>query len=109
LLVLRGVPYSERRVLDANDTAALERLAGARSVPVLTIGTQPLRGFSGDEWAAFLDAAGYPRESRLPRGWQPPPPQPLTERRPAPAAEPAAATSAPLSDPPPIVPGGIRF
>lgn len=108
LLTQRGVPYSERRVLDGNDTAALERLAGGRTVPVLTIGAQPLRGFSSDEWTAFLDAAGYPRESRLPRGWQPPPPQPLTVRRPPAVAEPPAPAPSAV-DPPPIVPGGIRF
>ena len=28
------------------------------------------------------DAAGYPRESRLPRGYQPPPATPLVARRP---------------------------
>ena len=42
-------------------------------MPALTIGAQPLRGLSEADWTAYLDAAGYPRESRLPRGWQPPP------------------------------------
>ena len=72
LLQQRGVPYRERVVTSAEDAAALERTVGGRTVPALTIGAQALRGLSEMEWTAYLDAAGYPRESRLPRGWQPP-------------------------------------
>jgi glutaredoxin len=109
LLQQRGVPYAERVITSADDAAALERTVGGRSVPALTIGTQPLRGLSEADWTAYLDAAGYPRESRLPRGWQPPPPAPLVERAPArPAAE------APAPRPPPALPaepppGTLRF
>jgi glutaredoxin len=109
LLQQRGVPYTERVIASADDAAALERTVGGRSVPALTIGTQPLRGLSEADWTAYLDAAGYPRESRLPRGWQPPPPAPLVERAPArPAAE------APAPRPPPALPaepppGTLRF
>jgi len=111
LLQQRGVPYTERLVISEEDTAALERAVGGRTVPALTIGTQPLRGLSESDWTAFLDAAGYPRESRLPRGWQPPPPAPLVERAPArPVAAEAAprlAPPAPTVEPPP--PGSLRF
>jgi len=110
LLQQRGVPYRERVVSSEEDVAALERTVGGRTVPALTIGSQPLRGLSEADWSAYLDAAGYPREPRLPRGWQPPPPAPLTERvpvRPATATPPPrAAPEAPAAESPP---GALRF
>ncbi len=111
LLQQRGVPYSERLISSEDDAAALERAVGGRTVPALTIGAQPLRGLSESDWTAFLDAAGYPRESRLPRGWQPPAPTPLVTRvpvRPAAATPPPAAVpEAPANEPPPA--GTLRF
>ncbi len=113
LLRARGVPYTERVVATDEDAQALERLVGGRTVPALTIGTQALRGLSETDWAGYLDAAGYPRESRLPRGWQPPAATPLVERvtptaRPAP--QPAAPAPAPAAAPePPPAPGSVRF
>jgi glutaredoxin len=110
LLQRRGVPYAEKIVADAQDAAALEQLIGARTVPAITIGAQPLRGFSQDEWTSYLDAAGYPRESRLPPTWQAPPPTPLVARRPDPAAEPRASAPPAAPEAPPLVtPGAIRF
>lgn len=112
LLRERGVPYVERRVLNEDDAEALNRLTGGRSVPTLTIGTQALRGFADGDWHSYLDAAGYPRESRLPRGYQQPPATPLVERQaeaaPPPAERPAAQ---PVAAPPPAAPApaGIRF
>jgi glutaredoxin len=113
LLQSRGVPFTERRVTNEDDAEALNRLTGGRSVPTLTIGGQALRGYADGDWHSYLDAAGYPRESLLPRSYQPPPATPLVERkpeaappvaRPAPPAEPIAAppTTAPS-------PTGIRF
>jgi glutaredoxin len=113
LLRARGVPFAERVVATDEDAQALERLVGGRTVPALTIGTQALRGLSETDWAGYLDAAGYPRESRLPRGWQPPAATPLVERvtptaRPAP--QPAAPAPAPAAAPePPPAPGSVRF
>jgi glutaredoxin len=112
LLTGRGIPYVERRVQNNDDAEALDRLTGGRSVPTLTIGTQALRGFADSDWHSYLDAAGYPRESRLPRSYQQPAATPLVERqaeappaaeRPAPAPEPAAPPPAPPA------PAGIRF
>ncbi|MCA0243266.1 MAG: glutaredoxin family protein [Proteobacteria bacterium] len=106
MLQQRGVPYSERRVTSEEDGAALERLSGGRTIPALTVGSQALRGFNAGDWASTLDAAGYPRESRLPRGWQPPPATPLVAREavapspaPSPAPTPAAAPAAPPTQP----------
>ncbi|MDP1649617.1 MAG: glutaredoxin family protein [Rubrivivax sp.] len=112
LLQQRGVPYTERLISSEDDAAALERAVGGRTVPALTIGAQPLRGLSESDWTAFLDAAGYPRESRLPRGWQPSAPTPLVKRMPV-RQEPAAAAPAPRApeSPPPAPPpaGTLRF
>lgn len=110
LLQQRGVPYTERTIGSEEDAQALERLVGARTVPALTVGAQPLRGFSDTDWAAYLDAAGYPKTSKLPRNWPVATVSPLVQRSVAatPAARPAPAPSAP---PAPEVPqpGTIRF
>ncbi len=114
LLVQRGVPFTERKVVTEEDVEALQRQLGWRSVPSVTIGAQALRGFNAGEWAGFLDAAGYPSESRLPRGWQAAAATPLTAPR-ATAAAPRATevAAAPPAPPPiPVAPpptGGIRF
>lgn len=114
LLQQRGVPYTEKRIATDEDANALERIVGGRTVPALMVGVQPLRGFSEGDWTAYLEAAGYPRQSRLPRGWQPAPITPLVERS-APAPTPAPRAPAPPSEAeaeaPPPAPGGggVRF
>lgn len=69
LLQQRGIPFSERKVVSDADVQAAERALGWRTMPSLLIGAQPLRGYTAEEWTAYLDAAGYPKESRLPRNW----------------------------------------
>ncbi len=121
LLQRRGVPYAEKTITTDLDTLALERLVGTRLVPSLTIGPQPLRGFAEQDWTTYLDAAGYPRESMLPRGWKLSSPTPLTspsatDAQPATTAGPLVrpATLPPPSSTPspadlPASPTGIRF
>lgn len=118
LLAQRGVPYSERSVSNDDDIGALQRLTGGRSLPALSVGAQALRGFQEQDWQSTLDLAGYPKESRLPRGWQASPVSPLVALKgpgrggdaitiagePAPAAGPEIAP-APL----PAASAGIRF
>ena len=112
LLRQRGIPYAERQVVTTEDSDALERLSGGRDVPTLTIGSQTLRGLASDAWNAYLEAAGYPRESRLPSSYRNPPATPIVERRdaaamrPLPAPLPRADSSAPVTPP---AAGGIRF
>ncbi len=114
LLQQRGVPYIEKRVNTEDDALAFERLFGGRSVPALTIGVQQLRGYSANDWGAYLDAAGYPRQSLLPRGWQIPQPTSLAGP-PAPTGvvPPPSIVPVPRSEPAPLapepVPGSIRF
>ncbi len=115
LLRERGIPYAEKIVSTHEDADALQRIAGTRDAPTLTLGTQPLRGFSPELWQSYLDSAGYPRQSRLPPSYRYPAATPLVERReaaPAPAPRPAPAAPAtgatPGSGAPPPT-GGIRF
>lgn len=117
LLQQRGIPFTEKRVISEEDAVALERGLGWRTVPSLTIGSQALRGLTPLEWNAYLDAAGYPKESKLPRNWAPPAATPMVEKA-APAPRAAAPTPAPAPAPTPAptdVPAGdeprpsIRF
>jgi glutaredoxin len=114
----RGIPYAERTVGSDLDVQALQRIEGVLEVPLLRIGAQQLRGYAPAEWGSYLDAAGYPKTSRLPAGWRGWEPQPLAgERRQADAARvPPAPPAAPLpAEParlPPALesaPPGIRF
>ena len=108
LLQQRGVPFTEKLILTEDDAQAMERSLGARTVPSLTIGKQALRGLSESEWAAYLDAAGYPPESSLiaagllMRAGRVARAEAAAASRPAPAAP---APAAPSVTPPP----GIRF
>ena len=114
LLVQRGVPFTERSVNTNDDIDALRRLSGESALPFGTIGRQQLRGFSDAEWTQYLDAAGYPAQSRLPKGYTQPAATPLAPAK-APAASapdaPQEAASAPTGRlrrqaPPPPPPGG---
>ncbi len=91
LLMQRGVPFAERTVNTNADVEALTRLAGEASLPFATIGTQQLKGFSDVEWAQYLDAAGYPKQSQLPANYRRAPAAPLV----AVVAKPTAPASAP--------------
>lgn len=116
LLHARGIPYTEKTVNTAQDIDALKRLSGASSLPLLTIGSQQIAGYSSTEWAQFLDAAGYPRQSALPAGYRRPAPLALVNVQPA-APAPAPGSAAHATEPTPQIPvappannpAGIRF
>jgi len=112
LLRQRGIPHSEKLVITADDSDALQRLSGARTAPTLMVGAQALKGLSAELWNSYLDSAGYPRESKLPANFQFAAATPLTERREAPrpaaAARAASQPAAPVDAPPPP-PGTIKF
>jgi len=110
LLRLRGIPYSEKVVQSPEDADALERLSGGRDAPTLSIGAQTLRGLAPEVWNSYLDAAGYPRESRLPPNYAYAPATPLVARAAPPAAR-AAETPAerPAAAPAPAANTGIKF
>ncbi|MGK6307824.1 DUF4124 domain-containing protein [Variovorax sp. DT-64] len=118
LLVTRGIPFEERTVKTNEDVEALQRLSGQASLPLLTIGSQQLKGFSDAQWSQYLDAAGYPKSAQLPAGYRNPPAQPLVAVQAAPTA-PATPVAAPApapapapavpSGPTPSNPAGIKF
>lgn len=95
LLQERGVPYAERTVTTTDDLQEFRRLTGALRLPHITVGTLSQNGFNPDVWNSLLDAAGYPKGSMLPRGYQWAAPQPLVPARAeAKAADAAAGASA---------------
>ena len=114
-LSARGIPHSERTVNTEDDVEALKRMTGAPRVPLVTIGSQQIRGFSEPEWSQFLNAAGYPKISQLPAGYKNPEAAPLVAAKPAePAQRPAAQATAPANptaptEPTPPNPANIRF
>lgn len=115
LLTSRGVPFSEKTISSVQDAAALQKLSGSNSLPLLTVGAQRVAGFSASEWTDYLTAAGYPERSRLPANYRAPQAAPLvTLEKPVTAAS-APAPVAPA--PPPVTnlkispsnPTGIQF
>ncbi len=116
LLNARGIPYSEKTITTNEDAEALKRLSGQASLPVVTIGSQQIKGYSDGEWTQFLDAAGYPKQSALPTAYRRAAPTPLVAVAPAtPEAPATTAQSQPSEAPAPPVappatnPAGIRF
>lgn len=120
----RGIPFVEKTISSNADLAALKDLTHSTNVPALTIGTQALDGFSSSTWSQYLDAAGYPKTSQLPAGWQNGAASPLAPAQPANVAPPSASNAAPAAaasnasaaTEPPVVPApsatnpaGIRF
>lgn len=113
LLRGRGVPFLEKTIVTAADSAAFERISGNSSVPYATIGSQALQGFSSVEWTQYLDAAAYPAQSQLPATYRAPAPSPLvaaTLLRPAAAAAGTVTRAAPQAPATPARnPAGIQF
>lgn len=109
LLRQRGVPFQERTATNEADRQAWQQQFNTAEAPVLTIGSQQMRGLQADQWNSYLDAAGYPRDSRLPSTYSPPAPQPLTDH--SAAADERASVAKPSAPPPPPPPpaSGIRF
>jgi len=106
LLTTRGIPFTEKTVKTIEDNDALQRLSGQNSLPLLTIGSQQVKGFLDSEWSQYLDAAGYPRSSQLPPGYAAAPASPLVAVQAAPAATRAAAPAPRPAAPAPLPPSG---
>jgi len=112
LLTRRGIPFSEKTVNTNEDIDALKRISGSTSLPFGTIGSQHLKGgFSEPEWTKYLDAAGYPQTSELPKTYRRPSPSPLVEVAKPPAKEDKEEQPQrrPAPPPPANTPGGIVF
>jgi glutaredoxin len=114
LLSNRGVPFTEKTVSTAEDGEAFQKLSGGTSLPLLTIGGQHISGFLASEWAQYLNAAGYPEQSKLPANYRRAPATSLVAQKPvtsdaAKATAPAATNAEPAPGPNPNNPAGIQF
>ena len=59
----RGIPFTEKEVVSAEDIEALKkRLNGGEAlVPLLQVGEKTSKGYLEASWATLLNAAGYPK------------------------------------------------
>jgi glutaredoxin len=65
----RGIPYSEKTVITADDQQVLKAAGSDGQVPLLLVGHTKLVGYAPNAWKEALDAA-YPAKPMLPRGYQ---------------------------------------
>lgn len=93
LLRSRGIPFTEKTVNSNDDADSLKRLADTSSLPLLTVGSQQIKGYSAPEWTQYLNAAGYPEKSKLPANYRYAEPSSLV------AAKPAETASSPAKTP----------
>ncbi len=109
-LKAHGIPFQEWAINTREDTEAFKKLDGGNQLPVLRIGSQRLLGFRSQEWASYLDLAGYPKANKLPADFTWPEPQALAPKPNKPAEAPPAATpSAPAAPVEGGAPSGFRF
>lgn len=118
MLTQRGVPFKELTVSSNEDITAYKKLNSDNNFPLATIASQQLKGYEETEWTKYLDAAGYPKSSSLPRNYKNAEATSLTPKKavekadkeltekPAStrAARPMAAPQEPINNP-----AGIRF
>jgi glutaredoxin len=117
LLINRGVPFTEKTVASAEDVDAFQKLSGSTSLPFLTIGGQHVSGFQASEWVSYLNAAGYPEQSKLPASYRRAPATPVVamqkaavnDTAKAPTAAPVTTNPDPAPGPNPNNPAGIQF
>lgn len=57
----RGIPFTEKMLQKAEDSAELKALVGDVFVPSLKVGKQSFRGFEAGAYNNLLDLAGYPK------------------------------------------------
>ena len=117
MLTTRGIPFTEKTISTSQDAEALQKLSGATSLPFMTVGAQHVSGYSYSEWTQYMDAAGYPAQSKLPASYRAPAASPLVAVPAATAAAEKPASAAqptrPQAPPPPRIspenPAGIQF
>jgi glutaredoxin len=61
LLNKRGIPYTEKNLVKAEEVEAFTRSSGGDIVPTLAVGPIWLKGFLATQWSSELDSAGYPK------------------------------------------------
>jgi hypothetical protein len=100
-LAKRGIPFSERLIRTPADLEAFKKLGFADSMmPAVAVGSHKQTGYEPGSWDAALDAAGYPKSSMLPAGYQAAAPETLTRpKAQSPAASAAVSAARPPADP----------
>lgn len=83
LLQSRGVPFVEKTVDTPEDIRAFNTQESSTQLPLLKVGGKQIIGLQQAEWSAYLDAAGYPPQSKLPPGYTQPEASPLVPPKPA--------------------------
>ncbi len=91
LLRKRGVPYSEKLIESESDLKAMQAQFNVQTLPILTVGSNTRSGYSSLDWDSALDAAGYAKDGKLPKGFATGKIEKLTP----PAASSAAPSDAP--------------
>lgn len=109
LLVQRGVPFTEKTVNTPDDAQAFKAQESLARLPLLKIGAKRLLGLQRTDWNAYLDAAGYPEQSRLPAGYRQPSASPLVPPAAAAVNGRAGPEVSPSPAAPVVPPKGIRF
>jgi glutaredoxin len=66
----RGIPYAEKSVKTADDRQTLKEAGSDAKLPLLLVGHSTFVGFAAGAWKEALDAAHYPSQPMLPRGYQ---------------------------------------
>ena len=116
MLTQRGVPFKELTVGSNEDIAAYKKLNSDNNFPLVTIAAQQLKGYEETEWTKYLDAAGYPKTSTLPRNFKNAEATSLTPKKAVekevaekPAAKPVRPAAAVAPQEPNNNPAGFKF
>lgn len=115
LLLGRGIVFTEKTVQSNEDIEALRQISGSNQLPMLSLGSQQLQGFSEPTWQQYLTAAGYPENNALGSNYRQPPALPLASKK-APVLPTPLIEQQPRVEIPAAIPGtgipnpaGIRF
>lgn len=113
MLTRRGVPFKELTVSSNEDITAYKKLSTDINFPLISIAAQQLKGYEETELTKYLDAAGYPQSSSLPRNYRNPEPTSLTPKKAVEKAEEAKPVATNPKAAPTVNntanPAGIRF
>jgi glutaredoxin len=110
-----GIPFNEKTIESTDDVEAYRKFGSIDSLPLVTIGGKQLAGFNENEWAQYLDAAGYPKTSILPASYRKPAAVPMVAKAAATTASapqavnPTRASTATAPARNPSNPAGIKF
>jgi glutaredoxin len=79
-LTKRGVPFTEKSIVNSNDIESFKKLGFAEAtIPSVMVGKEKSVGFEAGAYDRLLDAAGYPRSSLLPKTYKAGPAEVLTK------------------------------